>query len=191
MTKAIPMRDRILDATAKLIVEHGTQVSMSKIAQGAEVAAGSLYNHFDSKEDLIHAVYERLAGEFACAIAEGDEAAVPPQERLERYIDNYIAFIWDDPDRAVLFEYLASVPILPPQMFVESFQASAAFINEILNELSESGWLAEGDTFFMAGFLGGAIRNSLKWQRAYDRHLTDEDRLQIKAMCMRAIRQKT
>lgn len=187
MTKPKPMRDRILDATAKLLVEHGTQASMSKIAGQAEVAIGSLYNHFASKEELIRAVYERLAEEVTEHLVEGDEPAAAPDMRLDRYIDNYIDFIWSDAERAILFEYLSNVPLLPPEDVIASFRGSSDFIGEILQSLRDTGWLMNGDLFLMGGFLGGAIRNTLKWNRIYERELTAADRNQIKAMCLHAL----
>ncbi|EAQ02078.1 putative TetR-family transcriptional regulator [Pseudooceanicola batsensis HTCC2597] len=178
------MRDRILDATAKLLVEHGTQASMSKIAGQAEVAIGSLYNHFASKEDLIRAVYERLAEEVTTLLVEGDDPAAAPEVRLERYLDNYIDFIWSDPERAILFEYLSNVPLLPAEDVIVSFRGSSDFIGDILQSLRDAGWLMHGDLFLMGGFIGGAIRNTLKWNRTYGRDLTVADRTQIKTMCL-------
>jgi len=188
MTKVIPMRERILDATAELLVEHGTQASMSKIASRAEVATGSLYNHFESKDVLIRAVYERLAEQVTALLVEGDDPSATPEQRLDRYIDNYIDFIWNDPSRAILFEYLSNVPLLPARDLIQSFRGSSDYIAEILKDLRASGWLMDAEPFLMGGFIGGAIRNTLKWQRTYDRPLTDADRQQIKTMCLQSLR---
>ena len=39
----------------------------------------------------------------------------------------------------------------------------------------------------MGGFIGGAIRNTLKWRRVSGRELSDEDRAQIRRMCLDAV----
>ena len=51
-------RTRILDATKKLLVDKGEQAtSMSLISKVSQISMGSIYNLFDSKEELITAVY--------------------------------------------------------------------------------------------------------------------------------------
>jgi len=57
-------KERILYATLKLITEngfHGTPVSM--IAAEAKVAAGTIYRYFESKEDIINELYDRILKE--------------------------------------------------------------------------------------------------------------------------------
>ena len=75
------MREKILDATAAMLVAHGTQASMSKIAKQAGVATGSLYNHFENKDVLIRAVYEELGAIVAPALVAGGEPRLPATER--------------------------------------------------------------------------------------------------------------
>jgi AcrR family transcriptional regulator len=51
-------RQAIIQAAHRLFVQqgyHGT--SMRQIAKKAQIALGGLYNHFDGKEDVFHAVY--------------------------------------------------------------------------------------------------------------------------------------
>ena len=46
---------RILDATAQLIVQYGyDKTSVSDIAKSAGISKGAVYLHFDSKDDLLH-----------------------------------------------------------------------------------------------------------------------------------------
>jgi len=46
---------RILDATAQLIVQYGyDKTSVSDIAKVAGISKGAVYLHFDSKDDLLH-----------------------------------------------------------------------------------------------------------------------------------------
>jgi len=61
-TKTKPSkRDAILDATLDLIVERGFHdAPMSLISERSGASAGVIYHYFDSKEAIIHALYERL-----------------------------------------------------------------------------------------------------------------------------------
>lgn len=53
-TKSRSTKRRILDVAARLFREQGyAAVSLRSIAKAADMQAGSLYYHFDSKEDLV------------------------------------------------------------------------------------------------------------------------------------------
>jgi TetR/AcrR family transcriptional repressor of multidrug resistance operon len=182
------MRERILDATARLLITGGTSASMVQIAQHAGVATGSIYNYFSSKDDLVRAVYERLVAIFEAAVLAGAEGECTARDRLEAYIRNYIAFFWSDAERAMLFEYLSSLPLVPDQELLPHFARSAEYIAEVLAELQRAGEIRAGNTGRMAGFIGGGIRNMLKWHRVNRSELTEAERQMIVEMSLAALR---
>jgi len=54
-TKQQAREQRILDATASLIIQYGyDKTSISDIAKTAGISKGAVYLHFDSKDDLLH-----------------------------------------------------------------------------------------------------------------------------------------
>jgi AcrR family transcriptional regulator len=58
LTRGEQTRAAIIQSAYELFIEqgyHGT--SMRQIAKGANIALGGLYNHFDSKIDVFHAVF--------------------------------------------------------------------------------------------------------------------------------------
>src|ERR1700752_1937818 len=56
-TKSDRTRQKILDAAALLFRRHGyASVTLKDIAARADMQAGSLYYHFDTKEELVEAV---------------------------------------------------------------------------------------------------------------------------------------
>ena len=68
-------RDAILDAAVELFVHDGfKETSMDAIANEAELAKGSLYYHFESKEGILDAILERYrsAMEIRLAAIEAD-----------------------------------------------------------------------------------------------------------------------
>ncbi|HEX4210876.1 MAG TPA: TetR/AcrR family transcriptional regulator [Candidatus Binataceae bacterium] len=77
-------RIQLLDAAAHLFNERGFHAtSMRDIAKEVGMLSGSIYYHFQSKEEMLLAVYEqgmqRIADEVARAVAEAEE----PWQRLE------------------------------------------------------------------------------------------------------------
>lgn len=180
-------RERILTAASQLIVRNGLQCSMAEIAQTAGVATGSLYNYFASKEELIRGVYRRLTEEIAAALIVPHGPEVPHEARIRRYIDDYIDFIWADPARATLFEYLSNAPLLAPGELRQLFAPMTDYTARLFVEAQAAGILTDRDPHLMGGFVGGGIRNTLKWRRAEGAVLTDPERRQIADMCWSAI----
>jgi AcrR family transcriptional regulator len=69
MTLVVPTRDRLLAAAQQLIEEGGyAAASVAQVAERAGVAAGTLYRHFESKEDLFVEVFR--------AVCTGEERAM-------------------------------------------------------------------------------------------------------------------
>ncbi|MEW2545027.1 TetR/AcrR family transcriptional regulator [Streptomyces sp. NPDC047002] len=63
---AASTRNAILDAAESLFAEHGyPRVSVSRVAEAAEVAAGTVYASFGSKPALVVGLMERAAAEAA------------------------------------------------------------------------------------------------------------------------------
>jgi AcrR family transcriptional regulator len=54
-------REAILDAMLDLVVERGFHAApMSLVSKRAGASAGVIYHYFSSKEDIIHALYQRI-----------------------------------------------------------------------------------------------------------------------------------
>ncbi len=182
------MREKILEATAAMLVEYGTQASMSKIAKQAGVATGSLYNHFENKDVLIRAVYEEIGAIVEKALVAGDDPSQPAPVRLKAYIDRQIDFVWYNQNHADLHEYLSNVPLLPRDEVLDSFNRTSDFIAGLLRQLQDEGWVIAGDVGVIGGYIGGGVRNTLKWQRSLGVTLTDEMRDLVHRLCLHGVR---
>lgn len=91
----VDSRQRILDAALTLMSEHGVAgTSMRMLAGAADLNVATLYHHFPSKADLLHAVLaergylERLRTESPPASVA--EATTGPAARLEQLV----AWLW-------------------------------------------------------------------------------------------------
>lgn len=187
MDVLIDKRLRILNAASELIVQNGLQCSMAAVAERANVATGSLYNYFPSKEAMIRAVYERLATTIEQMLIVEIDRTRTHRERILDYVYAYIDLIWEDPDRALLFEYLSNVPLIPPAEMAEAFSRLSAHTATLIEEARADGAIKPHSSHLMGALLGGAIRNSLKWHRIWHATLTRRDRDQIADMCWSAI----
>lgn len=79
----------IMTHAQMLFIEHGFHgTSMQMIAKAAGIAAGTVYVHFPSKEELIRAIYRQVVIEtIDCLLIDFDMEA-PPFEQYSRFWKN-------------------------------------------------------------------------------------------------------
>jgi AcrR family transcriptional regulator len=62
-------REELMDAAQRLFLKHGVpSTTIERITVSAQVAKGTFYLHFDSKEDIIDALGERFAQELLARV---------------------------------------------------------------------------------------------------------------------------
>ena len=94
-------RGKIVQAALALIAEHGFHgAPVATIAARARVGAGTIYRHFENKDELIAALYRELEGQIHAAILKGYAPEEPVRGRflhlgsalLRYFIENPLDF---------------------------------------------------------------------------------------------------
>ncbi len=77
---------KIVEHALELFGQHGyDRTSITMIAKAAGISQGLVYHYFESKEELLRAIFERSMADVQASFAEAD-AAGTPQERIERLV---------------------------------------------------------------------------------------------------------
>lgn len=85
-----PTRQRLIDATIELLAEGGyAAATVNALTSRAGVAAGTLYRHFGSKEELFVEIFRTLSGREVDAMAVAGAGDAPPLDRLEASIEAF------------------------------------------------------------------------------------------------------
>jgi TetR/AcrR family transcriptional repressor of nem operon len=94
MTLVTDTRSRIVAAAKTRFHSRSyANVGIQEICTGAGVQKGSFYHFFPSKRDLVLAVIDEFADEWAHGfVAEAFDPALPPMERIDYLID--AAYFW-------------------------------------------------------------------------------------------------
>lgn len=94
MNIATDTRSRIIAAAKTRFHSRSyANVGIQEICEGAGIQKGSFYHFFPSKRDLVMAVIDEFADEWAHGfVAEAFDPALPPMERIDYLID--AAYFW-------------------------------------------------------------------------------------------------
>jgi AcrR family transcriptional regulator len=110
-TVAKDRRETILQAALELIAERGFHgAPMSAVAQRAGASAGIIYHYFESKDELIHALYQRVSAELSEAMLLGDPAALAPAEGFKRLWLNAYRYYQAHPNETRFMEQYKRSP---------------------------------------------------------------------------------
>jgi len=83
----------ILDTAIELFNQHGSgKISANRVADTCQLSRGHLHYHFKKKEEIIGAIYERIAAE----VRHGgvDDLKKPTVHHMLEMLDRYLGLIW-------------------------------------------------------------------------------------------------
>lgn len=124
----------IFEATLDLVAEVGlTGLKMANIAKQAQIASGTLYLYFASKEDLLNALYRKLKTDEA-ALGTGDASSqLPLKLRIRQIWAKALQYRLDHYREGVFIEQFYRSPYVSE----ESKQVSAQATRYIFDLLAE------------------------------------------------------
>ena len=129
-------RQRILDATAEMIVECGLQACpMSKISARAECGAGTIYRYFETKQDLVIALFEERVERITERCMADYDSNTPLRQRFFVFWGGYYHYIRENPcERALMEQLLAS-----PMICCDHRDSALARLHEATHQLLDEG----------------------------------------------------
>lgn len=159
----------LLEAAQRLFATRSVDgVSIDDIIREAEVAKGSLYNHFDSKEALAEALFGMVRGHVAHLLDVGIDAQTPPPERLVRGSFLILRFAIDHPESA------AALIKLSPALLEETAPLNVK-AREIIVEGLESGHFkgipADSATLLVVGAMLVMLQELIDRQKSVKRQI--------------------
>jgi len=130
-------RELILRAATRVFARNGYFNSkVADIARAAEVADGTVYLYFKSKEEILHSIFDQ---NMAAAIAAGRELIkelADPREKLRRIARLHLERLGADRELAVVFQ----VELRGSTKFMEEFSAAGfAEYLDLLCKIIEQG----------------------------------------------------
>ena len=145
-------RNAILDAAEAVFAERGLHgARIQDIAARARIAVGTVYNHFDRKEDVLDALIDERTRELLVELAPQPNEPAEFEQRLTARLQRMLAFM----ERHRGFYAIAtSLPGQPAKI-----QRMRAAFRALIDEGIADGVLSSRiDPTQLAAFLGGTVR---------------------------------
>jgi TetR/AcrR family transcriptional regulator, cholesterol catabolism regulator len=169
-TKSDRTRARILDAAAAVFAEQGYGARLSDIAERAAIKTGSLYYHFESREELVAEILHRgieTSWLQVRAAVDSLPQSAPPIKRLETAIRAHTLSVLAISDYAAA---QARIHGQVPPLLAEAHRRDQRDYGEYWNRLFEAaeaaGELAPNTDLFVARMLAfGAMNWTAEWFR--------------------------
>jgi AcrR family transcriptional regulator len=171
VSKSARTRQRILDAAASAFRRDGfASVTLKDIAERAGLQTGSLYYHFDGKEDLVDAILSAGTEGAFVATREAVEALgkrAEPLARLRAAIGAHLRVVLSEGSYASAnLRILGQVPEAIREKHLRRQRAYGAFWDALLHDAAAAGAVrADLDLSVTRMLALGALNWSVEWYR--------------------------
>jgi TetR/AcrR family transcriptional regulator, repressor of fatR-cypB operon len=181
-------RDQIIRATRDLIFEQGLQdISMSQIAQRAEVGMGTIYNYFASKEELVFCLYNEIKATMSAFVLDDYDAGQPVVRRFLQLLTSVAHYGVAQPRDFRLVEQLANVPFIQEQAAGHDYALTSVF-NQMFIEAHGQHLLKDMPPVVMGVLIFGALNALVEAHTTQQIHLDDALIEQTVSACWDAIK---
>ena len=181
-------KERIYKATLDLIGNRGVHgASMLSIAMRARVAAGTIYNYFRSKEDLIDALYFYLLEQLDQAILKGFCETASPEENLKSFWIHWLFYYIAHPKEFLFLEQYSSSPFITKFILSRRDPRMAPAV-EYLAKLKQSGYFKDLSDPILVGIFYGPIVAIAKSFIAEKKRPTMEEAERAFSACLQGIK---
>lgn len=154
-------RARLVSATIELLQDGGyANASVGAITSSAGVAAGTLYRHFPSKEELFVEVFRDVCGREYAAMKEAADSEGAAPERLDAVVAVFAQRAMQNPRLAWSLLAEPVDPLVDAER-LEFRRRYRDLIATVLEEGAETGVLPPQDPQLVAAALVGAIGDAL------------------------------
>lgn len=157
-------QQRIMQAMLELVNENGIHnTPMSQVSKRSGVSTGAIYHYYDSKEELIRALYIDVKKQLIDATLVGYDMRADIKVRFELIWRNYFGFLASNPTHYSFLEQCSISPLITTECMQEAQEYGSPIIG-FLHEGMAAKQLREMDVMLMAFFLFGVIAATVRMQ---------------------------
>lgn len=181
-------KERIMAAVIELVAENGIHATpMSKVCKRANAAAGTVYHHFDSKEQIVRETYLALKNHYVDLMRQNDDESLDYQSRFLRFWHTYYQFLLTVPKQLSFIEQCAISPVIDDETWAkihEHAKPIEAFFEQGVQEKHIKAMPVE----LLYSLIYGSIVGTAKLKINQQIELTEEQVEQAALFCWNGLR---
>lgn len=158
--KKVETRRALIRAAMALVSQSGSGAGVADIAEEADVALGTFYNYFESKDDLLDELAREVATDFETTVSEAMCSFADPAVALVAGVRSAMAWFEADPVRA---QYVLKVAAEDPRMRLPLRE----WLVEVVLRGHQLARFRCGDPMLACATVGGAVLGVL-WARSQE-----------------------
>ena len=157
----------ILEGARRVLARYGVQgTTVDRVAEEADVAKGTIYLYFDTKDELVHAaVLEGLSSMVADTVA-ADDPSLPPLERIRKLIHAQIHIQASNQDflKTLIIGNSLDIELESEagREYMDVYAGHLDFIASVLQDAINRGAVRPLDPKFAAFMLGELLTGCLR-----------------------------
>jgi AcrR family transcriptional regulator len=153
-------RNAILSAATRVIVADGLGATTAKIARVARISNGSLFTYFETKADLLNALYLELKEGMAAAALEGVSTQAKLRDQLQQLWANWTRWAVEFPNnRRALAQLQVSEEITPATR--AAAHRTLAPLADILEQARAKGPLRDSPMAFVVSLMNSMAESTM------------------------------
>lgn len=91
---------KVLEAALSLFAAQGSQVRIEDIRDASGVSVGSIYHHFENRDNIVVAIYAESLAQLLEAIAKNVTACTSARDGIVAFVTTYLGWLDNNRDRA-------------------------------------------------------------------------------------------
>lgn len=175
--------EQIYKATLELVQEYGLAgITMNKIAKSSEMATGTIYIYFDSKEELVNTLFTECRKASAAIYFTGYDPGMTFKQGFKVIWMNLLKYRVKKFEEAVFVDQCYHSPFITEstkEITRQLFQP----LHKLMDQGKKEGLVKELDTFLLLTFMIGSIREIVKYYHYSDRKITADIAEQAFHLC--------
>lgn len=183
-------REKILEATADLIVAQGIQnCPMASIAKQAGCGAGTIYRYFNTKEELIEQLYLSISQEMAAYSLDGYQKTATVRACFDHIWGRFYQFLNLTPRNIGLLDQLWASPLICAELQQKAMTDIHTEVIALLTRAKESNCIKVIQNELLLTITFGSLFNIARKQQLIPEFFEEKVEVQtLLDMCWDAIR---
>tara|TARA_Y100001960_G_scaffold333722_1_gene440534 strand:+ start:6692 stop:7264 length:573 start_codon:yes stop_codon:yes gene_type:complete len=138
MNSITQKKEHIILTAIELFANQGVGVSTAEIAKTADIANGTLFYNFETKQDLIDAVFVYLKQDTLYAVIRGLDESNSIEDKMYMFWENYIEWAINNKSKHKALAVLKNSQMLSPCVIKKTEEMFQEIYQEIDNSIKSN-----------------------------------------------------